>query len=387
MIMETARIIDEYDKYRNSTLNLQASENVLSPDARKALSSDMASRYSLSIGDYNAYGGTVYFDRILDLLKDNTCRLFGSKYCDPRPLSGHVAAEMSLLSVLGKNKNVMAISEEDGGYPGYSGGHLDRVLGYKFYEAPYSNFDLEYDHVEEKIKANNIGTIILGQSMFIKPYDMKRISEICEKHGTKILYDASHVMGLLAGKAFQPDALKYSNIVYGSTHKTFFGPQGGIILTDEEDIYNQIEDNAIFNTMDNINLSRIASLSIAVEEMLKFGKVYAGSVVKNTANLSHSLIENGFGLLPGSENSETHQILIDPEYLKGKGFDYHSFSTQLEKNRIIIDRFGRIGTQEITRWGISDMESLSDIITGICNKLNRAVEINDMIGAKALKFW
>ena len=78
--METARIIDEYDKYRNSTLNLQASENVLSPDARKALSSDMASRYSLSIGEYNAYGGTVYFDRILDLLKDNTCRLFGSKY-------------------------------------------------------------------------------------------------------------------------------------------------------------------------------------------------------------------------------------------------------------------------------------------------------------------
>ncbi len=385
--MDTAKIIEEYDTYRNSTLNMQASENVLSPNASKALSSDMASRYSLNIGNYNAYGGTAYFDEILALLRDNTNKLFGSKYSDPRPLSGHVAAEISLLSVLGENRNVMAISEEDGGYPGYSGNHLGSVLGYKFYKAPYSDFDLDYNLLDESIKANNIGTIILGQSMFIKSYDMKRVNEICGKYGINILYDASHVMGLLAGNAFQPDALKYSSIVYGSTHKTFFGPQGGIILTGNEELANKIENNTIFNTMDNINLSRIASLSVAVEEMLKFGNEYAESVVKNTENLSGSLQEMKFGLLPGSENSKTHQILIDGEYLKGKGFDYHSFSQELEKNRIIIDRFGRIGTQEITRWGISDMESVSDAITGICNKLNKANEINDLISAKTLKFW
>lgn len=55
--MDTSKIIDEYDRYRNSTINMQASENVLSPNARKALSSDMASRYSLNMGKYNAYGG------------------------------------------------------------------------------------------------------------------------------------------------------------------------------------------------------------------------------------------------------------------------------------------------------------------------------------------
>jgi Glycine/serine hydroxymethyltransferase len=385
--MDTASIIEQYDKYRNSTLNLQASENVLSPDASRALSSDMASRYSLDIGNYNAYGGTGYFDMILGLLKNNTNKLFGSRYCDPRPLSGHVASEISLLSVLGKNRNVMAISEDDGGYPGYSNGHLDRVLGYNFFKMPYSEFDIDYRTLEKSLKENNIGTIILGQSMFIKPYDMKRISEVCEKYGINILYDASHVMGLLAGQAFQPAALKYSQIVFGSTHKTFFGPQGGIILTDNEEISKKIENNTIFNTMDNINLSRIASLSIAVEEMLKFGKEYAENVVKNTKNLSMSLQQSGFGLLPGSGYSETHQILINEEYLNEKGFDYHSFSVELEKNRIIIDRFGRIGTQEITRWGINNMESVSDIITGICNKLNKSEEINDLISGKKLKFW
>ena len=385
--MDTSKIIDEYDRYRNSTINMQASENVLSPDARKALSSDMASRYSLNMGKYNAYGGTRYFDQILDILENNTNKLFHCHYSDPRPLSGHVAAEISLLAILGNKRNVMAVSEEDGGYPGYSENHLGRVLGYKFHKAPYSNFDLNYEELGRSIEKNNIGTLILGQSMFIKPYDMKRVNEICEKYGTRILYDGSHVMGLLAGGVFQPDALRYSDLVYGSTHKTFFGPQGGIIITDNEEIYKTIEDNTIFNTMDNINLSRIASLSVAVEEMLKFGKDYAEKVVRNTEKLAQNLLEKGFGLVHGSEHSKTHQILIDEEYLKGKGFNYLSFSEELEKNRIIIDRFGRIGTQEITRWGISDMESVSDAISGICNRLNKTEEINNLISEKMLKFW
>ncbi|WMT50894.1 MAG: beta-eliminating lyase-related protein [Ferroplasma sp.] len=385
--MDTADLIEKYNTYRNNTLNLQASENVLSPHARAALSSDMASRYSLNIGEYNAYGGTGYYDSILDLLEKNTKKLFGSKYSESRPLSGHIAAEISLLSVLGHNRNVMAVSEEDGGYPGYSREHLDRVLGYRLHDAPYKNFDLDYDALEAKIRETGTGILILGQSMFIKPYNMKIINEIKERTGIKVLYDASHVMGLLAGKAFQPDALKYSDIVYGSTHKTFFGPQGGIIITNEEDIAGNINENTIFNTMDNVNLSRVASLSIAVEEMIKYGEQYAKKVVENTKNLSTYLREAGFNLLPGTEESKTHQLLLDEQFLRKKGFDNHSFSVELENNRIIIDRFGRIGTQEITRWGINSMDVVADALSGISNKLNKTEEINTLITEKKLRFW
>ena len=385
--MDTLNFIEKYDNYRNNVLNLQASENVLSPNAKKALSSDMASRYSLSIGNYNAYGGTEYYDNILSLLESNVKKLFVSKYSESRSLSGHLAAEISILSVLEKNGNVMAISSEDGGYPGYSGNHLDRVLGFNFFNAPYKNYDLDYDILENSIRNNDVNILILGQSMFIKPYNMKRIHEIKEKYGIKILYDASHVLGLLAGKAFQEDALKYSDIVYGSTHKTFFGPQGGIIITDNEEIYTKIEENTIFTTMDNVNLSRVASLSVAVEEMIRYGKEYAETVVNNTKNLSFYLREQGFNLLPGSEESKTHQLLLDDKFLGDRGFDYYSFSRKLEENMVIIDRFGRIGTQEITRWGINDMETVSDVLCGISNKLNKTEEIKNLISEKRLKFW
>jgi len=214
---------------------------------------------------------------------------------------------------------------------------------------------------------------------------MKRIKEISEKYDCKIIYDASHVLGLIAGKQFQNDALKYSDILFGSTHKTFFGPQGGIILTNNDEIYNKIIDNTIFKTMDNINLSRIASLSIAVEEMLKYGNEYAKNVVKNTEELINNLKELKFGLI--SETSETHQVLLDEKFLNEKNYNFLSFSKELEKNKIIIDRFGRIGTQEITRYNINDMYKIASIFNSIYNKLNMVNEIKNIINKKEIKYW
>ncbi len=379
--------IKKYNEYRKNVLNMQASENVLSPNAKMALSSDMASRYSLKIENYNAYGGTLYFDEILKLLEYNVKKLFNAGFSESRPLSGHIASEISLLSIINNNKNVAAVSEEDGGYPGYTNSNLERVIGFRTYKIPYKNFSIDYDELEKSVKTNKIGTVILGQSMFIKSYDMKRIHEIAEKYNSGVVYDGSHVMGLIAGNAFQTDALKYSDILFGSTHKTFFGPQGGIILTDNDEIYDKIVNNTIFKTMDNINLSRVAALSVSVEEMLKYGDKYAKNVVKNTGKLIKAMNELKFKLLGGSEISETHQILLDEKFLSEKGYSFLTFSEEMERNKIIIDRFGRIGTQEITRYNINDMNEIAYIINDTYNKLNINNEINSMIDRKELKYW
>ena len=385
--MDSMYYIKKYNEYRKNVLNMQASENVLSPNAKMALSSDMASRYSLKIENYNAYGGTLYFDEILKLLEYNVKKLFNAGFSESRPLSGHIASEISLLSIINNNKNVAAVSEEDGGYTGYTNSNLERVIGFRTYKIPYKNFSIDYDELEKSVKTNKIGTVILGQSMFIKSYDMKRIHEIAEKYNSGVVYDGSHVMGLIAGNAFQTDALKYSDILFGSTHKTFFGPQGGIILTDNDEIYDKIVNNTIFKTMDNINLSRVAALSVSVEEMLKYGDKYAKNVVKNTGELIKALNELKFKLLDGSEISETHQILLDEKFLSEKGYSFLTFSEEMERNKIIIDRFGRIGTQEITRYNINDMNEIAYIINDTYNKLNINNEINSMIDRKELKYW
>ncbi len=385
--MGSLDLIRKYDEYRESTLNLQASENVLSPNAKKALSSDMASRYSLFVNGYNAYGGTKYFDELIEFNEKNIKKLFNAMFCESRPLSGHISAEISLLSLLQDNRKIMAISDENGGYPGYFHNNLEKMFDFNSYEIPYNNFSIDYELLSRKVKETKPSIIVLGQSLFIRGYNMKIIREIADKNNTKIIYDGSHVLGLIAGSAFQTDALKYSDILLGSTHKTFFGPQGGIILTNNEEIYEKIEENIVFKTMDNFNLSRYGALSVSVEEMLSYGKEYAENVVKNSKNLAKELLNSGFGLYYGSEKTETHQILLDLNFLKEKNYDFLSFSKLMEDNKIIIDRFGRVGVQEITRYGLNDMKKIAEIFNGIYNKLNISDEINDIIAKKKLKYW
>ncbi|WP_287960326.1 DegT/DnrJ/EryC1/StrS family aminotransferase [Acidiplasma sp.] len=384
--MSVLDLIMRHNAYRNSVINMQASENILSPNVKLAMSSDLGSRYSLEINGDNIYGGTRYMEEIYTETHENIKKLFKSEYAEARPLSGHIAAEISILSILNKRK-IMAIPEDNGGYPGYFGGNLDRILNFKSVPVPMEGYKINYDELENVASSEKPDAIILGQSVFIRHYDLKRIREICDKYEIKLLYDASHVLGLIAGGAFQDDAMKYSDILYGSTHKTFFGPQGGIIMTNDNKLFDKIEENSIFKTFDNFNLSRFAGLSIAVEEMLKFGQEYAGNVVKNTRNLARSMAKNGDMIQPGTEDTETHQIILNENYLKIHGFNFITFSEEMEKSKIIIDRVGRVGTQEITRYNISCMDSISNIFYGISNKLNMSNEINNIIDKMSLKYW
>ena len=108
-------LVEKHDKYRAGTLNLQASENVLSPDVRKALSSDLSSRYSLVLDDHDAYGGTRYTLEILEKTMELTSKVYGAKYSEVRPTGGHIASQVVLLSLMKKKENMMSIPEKYGG--------------------------------------------------------------------------------------------------------------------------------------------------------------------------------------------------------------------------------------------------------------------------------
>ncbi len=373
-------LIKKNDDYRKSLIPMQASENILSPNVKMALSSDLASRYSLDFNGDDGYAGNQYFHEILNNIYQDVLKLFSAKFCDPRPLSGHIAASVSLYSLM-KNKKVMAVHEDNGGYPGYVA--LQGLLNYNLISIPVKSNSIDYDAMEKIAKSEKPSVIILGQSEFIRPYDLKRVYELSREIDSKIIYDASHVLGLIAGKQFQPDALRYSDILLGSTHKTFFGPQGGIILTNDEEIYENIENNIMFKFMDNYNLSRFAALGVAVEEMLKYGKGYAAAVIENSKNLSKYISERLFYV----PETESHQILLNINDLKSKGYDFKSFSYAMEKAGVLIDRVGRIGLQELTRLGYNDMYNISEIFYSVYNKININISIKDIVEKFKIMYW
>jgi glycine hydroxymethyltransferase len=182
-----------------------------------------------------------------------------------------------------------------------------------------------------------------------------------------LLYDASHVLGLIAGGKFQPDPLYDGvDIMYGSTHKTFFGPQGGIIVTNDEEIYGKITQNITWRTMDNAHWNRIAALAQALCEMEKFGADYARQTVDNAKALGKALLEHGFPIKFGELGyTQSHQLAIDSHRVYSRyNLEINEMAKILEKSNIIVDAVGRLGTNELTRLGMKqgEMERIAELV-------------------------
>ncbi len=383
-------LVTEHDVYRKRVINLQASENIMSPDALKCLGSDMASRYSLyePAIKSDAYGGTGYSEEVLHETEKLASEVFGTKFSEVRPLGGHIAAEIVLLSTVKKKENILSIGESDGGYTGYQSGFMPEMFCFQNYRLPYNKSvqEIDFEKLEKVMKSTKPKLIMLGQSFFLKPYDLKRVRELADESDSYVAYDASHVLGLVGGKAFQNDIARYSDVFFGSTHKTFFGPQGGMIFTSNEELYNRIEKNITWRTMDNYHISRIAAIGTALNEMKKFGNEYATAVVKNSQKLGKSLHENGFPVLYDPWYSYSHQLHI-ARVEKENPHEFLEMSQKLEENGIIIDREGRIGTAEITRMGLEDMEKLADLMIKSLKGENVRKEVEGIALNLRMRYW
>ncbi len=373
-------IVRKNDKWRRSSINLLPSENMVSPKVLEILGSDLAGRYSYKINDYvhnvyieNAYRGTGYFEQILEYGTKLAKELYESKYIEIRSIGGHIAAMNMLLSTTKKGDLIYAISSENGGYDGYMPNYMPDMFGLKVRFIPYNpkTAKIDYDSFEKELKKYRPKLVILGASYFLFSYDLKRVREMCDTIDCTLGYDGSHVMGLIAGKSFQPEVLKYADILIGSTHKSLFGPQGGIIATNNESIFHNVENNIVWRTMDNYHLNRVAALSQTLLEFKKFGKDYAAQVVKNSKRLAKILDEQGFNIDFAPEYTESHQISYSQNFVNEQlNLSIDEFSKKLEHSNIIIDSVGRLGTNEITRIGIKEknLDELANLFISSISK-------------------
>jgi len=140
--------------------------------------------------------------------------------------------------------------------------------------------------------------------------------------------------------------------LFGSTHKTFFGPQGGIILADKE--HGEIMKTKIYPTfVDNAHWNRIAALTLALAEMKNFGKAYAKQMIDNSKILAKALHDYGFPVVCQHLGfTESHQVLLNyGGYKQGR-----AIAEKLQPANIIVDCGVRIGTCEVTRRGMNEKE-------------------------------
>lgn len=353
------RMIKEHEQWRvGECLNLIPSENRSSIHSRSAYMYDLGNRYS---APDKFYRGTRYIDEIQALAEDLAKRVFNARYADVRPLSGHIADMAVLLALTQRGDKIVSVSPENGGYPGISHLGLGKLLGLKNIYFPFNDamVNIDVDKARDLIDEERPRLLFFGSSFIPFPHPTREISEVSD-HGICI-YDGSHVLGLIAGGEFQDPLREGCSLLIGSTHKSFPGPQGGIILSNNDSIFTQVASLIHPGIIDNIHWNRVASLAISLIEMFQFGKSYARAVIQNAQALARNLEERGVKVRGSSYGyTKSHQVLLDYDSRR-----LSFYAERLEQANIIIDNGGRLGVSELTRLGFgrNEMEEVAELIS------------------------
>src|SRR5919197_816405 len=374
------KLMKEHHDWFNKSIPLIASENIPSPAVREAIMSDFGNRYAEGWPGDRVYAGCIYIDQVELICNDLAKKVFRAAFADCRATSG-VVANLAIYSAFSNPGDyMMAASIPSGGHISHGkkehSGTAGLVHGLNIEHYPFSKEEMTIDvdatkkKIEEMQSNGNAPRIgMFGGSLFLFPHPLKELTEFMHDHGMYVNYDGAHVAGLIAGGEFQDPLEEGADSMTMSSHKTLWGPQGGIIVSYEK--HAEAIKKAIFpgNTSSH-HLHHVAGKAIALAESLEFGKDYAKQVIKNAKALAEALAGYGFGVL-GEKRGYTasHQIAVDVTRYGDGG----TIEKDLEKAGIILNRQllpgdikagrhymhpggVRIGVPETTRIGMKEGE-------------------------------
>lgn len=354
-INDLTRIVHVQEERKRHCINLIASENIISDRVNRLQASLLSNRYVLD--DFPNNDGLF---EIKKKLIQQLCTIFNAKYANVSPLSGMNCMELIIGNLTGVGDNVYTINPLDGGHTS-----TQRVcdmfrLKTNYLRLDHIDYRFDLTEIENDFTKNAPRLIYLDNTIICFYSPITELCDLAKRYGAKVVYDGSHVLGLIAGKAYPNPLDDGADILCGSTHKTFFGAQKGIILTNGETLIDKID---CFSSefVSSIHTGSLLALYMSVLEMSEFGSDYAEQVIKNAKALGRSLSKCGV-VVPTikMDVTETHQVWIDT----GKEDPQRSFEMLAQCNintnpiRIpAIQKMGlRLGTAEVTRLGMKEGE-------------------------------
>ena len=361
--------------YKDS-LPMIASENILSPLVREACNSDLHGRYAEGLPGKRYYQGCEDFDTIESIGIELAKNVFNCNFANIQSTSGTNSNLGALKALTKPGQTITAVSTADGGHISHARMGAVGMRGLDLVTYPWDEERMEpdIDAAAELIRKTKPNLALFGQSVFLFPTPLKELSDAAHEVGAKVMYDGAHVLGLIAGKQFQNPLSEGADVMTGSSHKTFPGPQGGFVLSDSEDSkFIKRLNNGIFpGVCSSYHLHHVAGKVIALSEFEKFGESYAKDIISNAKSLAQALAEEGFDVLAEDRGyTASHQVLTrHGDIDSGAGKDA---ALTLEKSGIITNMNMlpgdtkamtpsglRLGTPELTRVGMGP-EEMKDV--------------------------
>lgn len=332
---DIAAIIAKELQRQQEQVELIASENIVSRAVMEAQGSILTNKYAEGYPTHRYYCGCEFIDEIETLAQERAKQLFGAKYVNVQPHSGSQANMAVYVALLHPGDTLMGMSLDAGGH--LTHGSKVSLSGKMFNAVQYGVCKdtglIDYAEVERLALAHKPRLIVAGGSAYPRQIDFARFRTIADKTGAWLMVDMAHFAGLVAG-GVHPNPLKWADVVTTTTHKTLRGPRGGMILTNNEEIYKKVNSAVFPGTQGGPLEHVIAGKAVCFKEDLtpQF-KEYAAQVIKNAKVLGETLVKRGLALVSGG--TDTHLVLVD---LRPKGLTGDVVTTALERANITCNK-------------------------------------------------
>ena len=363
---EITALIHEEEELEAHKLRLIASENYVSRAVLEASGSVFTNKYSEGYAKKRYYEGQQAVDQVEELAKSRVAKLFGAEHVNVQPYSGSPANLAVYLAFVKPGEPIMGLGLPAGGHltHGWSVSATGKIYDSHAYGVRASDHRIDMDQVRELAKECRPKLIWCGTTAYPRFIDFAAFRSIADEVGAILAADIAHISGLVA-TGVHPSPVGIADVVTSTTHKTFRGPRGGMIMC--KAAHASAIDKAVFPGLQGgPHNHTTAAIAVAAKEASDPSfTVYAKRVVENAKALGEALVERGFSLITGG--TDNHLLLIDmtPKNIAGKPYaqaldkagvvgNYNSIPFDPRKP---FDPSGlRVGTPALTSRGMGPAE-------------------------------
>jgi glycine hydroxymethyltransferase len=273
--------------------------------------------------------------------------------------------------------------------PATIGGHVTHhdpgcagLYGLRIHPAPLDpeNYTVDLAGLRELAHEVRPKLITVGGSLNLFPHPVEQVRAIADDLGAKVLFDAAHLCGMFAGRAWPNPLEQGAHMMTMSTYKSLGGPPSGLLLTRNAEIAERVDKIAFPGMTANFDAAKSAALALTMLDWKIHGPAYAAAMRDTASALARALEHEGLPVFATSRGlTESHQFALEAAKWGGG----QTASKLLRRANILACGIGlprdpvegdmnglRLGTPEIVRWGMTaeDMPQAASLIARVLGK-------------------
>ena len=363
--------------YERECFNLNPAGNVMNPRAEAFLAESLGSRPSLGYPGDKYEMGLEAVEQIEVITAELCAEIFQAKFAEIRVASGAMANLYAFMATCKPGDKIIVPPASIGGHVTHQMAGAAGLYGLEIHEAPVDakNFTVDLDGLRKLARSLKPKLMTIGGSLNLFSHPVKDVRAIADQVGAKVLFDAAHLCGMIAGNAWKNPLSEGAHLMTMSTYKSLGGPAGGLIVTNDADLAKRLDQIAYPGMTANFDVAKSAALSLTMLDWRVHGKDYASAMVRVAKSLAEALDVAGMPVFAGSHGfTNSHQFALRAEKFGGG----QSASKKLRKANLLVSGIGlpipsvaadlngiRFGTPEIVRWGVdvNDVRQLAEFIS------------------------